>query len=92
MSYIKVKWGHDRDDDPILLYSELDDGLWEMRKVEIFRDGTIWFASREASRGDTGLSIEPLPPLSEIASDPQFEPFVISRDEFEEVWRRAVGD
>ncbi len=36
--------------------------------------------------GSTRLGEEPIPPLSEIASDPQFEPIEITKEEFEEIW------
>lgn len=90
MKYIKVKWIHDLDDEPCLLYSELDDDLWEKRKVEVFADGSAAFASEDECFGDTGLSIEPLPSLEEIGRDPQFEPETISAAEFEEVWQTAT--
>jgi len=36
------------------------------------------------------LSEKPIPPISEIASDPQFEPREITKEDFEEVWSRAI--
>lgn len=92
MKYIKVKWIHQLPDEPVLLYSELDKDFWEKRKVEVFPDGSAFFASEEESHGDTGLSIEPLPSLEEIGSDPQFEPEEISAPEFEKVWEAARGN
>lgn len=88
MDYIKVKWLHSYPDEPILLYSELDKGRWEVRKVEIFADGRIGFASATEATPSTRtkLSIEPLPTLHEIADDSQFQPTEITRDEFEEAW------
>jgi hypothetical protein len=38
MHYIKVFWKHQHRDEPVELYSELDDGRWEVRKVEVSRD------------------------------------------------------
>jgi hypothetical protein len=32
-----------------------------------------------------------VPPIEEIAANPQFEPAEISRDEFEAVWDRAFA-
>jgi len=34
MKYIKVSWRHVHAEEPVLLYSELDDLHWETRKVE----------------------------------------------------------
>lgn len=90
MHYIKVKWIHSHPNEPVLLYSELDDDRWEMRKVEIFTDGHSNYASTTESVGSTELSVEPIPPTAGIASDPQFEPFEITKQEFEEVWAKCA--
>lgn len=89
MRYVKVKWLHSSRDTPVLLYSELNPGLWEVRKVEVYADGHMDFADRDERSGSTKLGIEPLPPLEEIALSPEFEPAVISAEEFESVWEQA---
>lgn len=86
MQYIKVKWIHQPNNDPVLLYSELDDGRWEVRKVDVFADGHMQYASSTTSTGDAALGLEPIPPLEQIREDPQFEPVGISKEEFEGVW------
>jgi hypothetical protein len=88
MEFIKVGWLHSHPDEPILLYSELDKDRWETRKVEVFADGRIGFASETEATPvtKTKLSLEPLPTLDEIALDPQFQPVEISKEEFEKVW------
>lgn len=88
MSYIKVKWIHSCPDYPVWLYSELDGERWEMRKAEVFADGHFGYASSTESGGSTRLGHDPIPTLAEIASDPQFEPVEIAKQEFEEVWAR----
>jgi hypothetical protein len=85
MDYLHVTWKHDFPDEPVELYSELDDERWETRKVYLFADGHTAYADEQEEAG-TGLSELPLPPLSEIAADPQFLPRAITRDEFERVW------
>lgn len=90
MRYLLVEWLHSLEDEPTKLYSELDDERWERRKVELYRDGRIGFASAKGRSGTTRLSIEPLPILEEIASDPQFRPMEISQEAFEQVWRDSV--
>lgn len=89
MKYICVKWNHLFTEEPSLLYSELDDNRWEHRKVEIYADGRRDYASKYERRGNADLSEEPLPPLAEIAMDPQFEPVEISQAEFENIWTAA---
>jgi hypothetical protein len=88
MTYIKVKWIHSNSNEPILLYSEIDEERMEQRKVEIFADGRYDYASSSESAGSTRLGEVPIPALSEIASDPQFEPVKIPKQEFEEVWEK----
>ena len=91
MRYLAVQWHHNLADEPIRIYSEIDDGRWEQRKVEVYANGTHDWAEAEESTGATRLSTEVLPTLEEIADDPQFAPREISRDEFEAVWRKATG-
>jgi hypothetical protein len=91
MNYIKVEWKHSFSDEPVWLYSELDDNHWETRKVEVFADGRCGYASATESSGTTRLSTEPIPSLIEISYDPQFEPVEITKSEFEEVWLKRNG-
>jgi hypothetical protein len=90
MHYIKVFWKHRHRDEPVELYSELDDGRWEVRKVEVSRDGFLGYASGSGSRGETLLGLVPVPAVAEIAANPEFEPTEITKDEFEEIWLRAT--
>ena len=86
MKYIRVAWRHQHAEQPIILYHELNAQRWETRKIEVFRNGHIGYASAESESGGTGLSTEPLPELSEIAKDSQFEPAEITPEEFESIW------
>jgi hypothetical protein len=90
-SYICVKWIHSTPTEPTMIYSELDVDRWELRKVELYLDGHVGFASSSVRTDGTVLSKEPIPLLSEIASDPQFEPQEIAKDEFEQVWSKAFA-
>jgi hypothetical protein len=74
------------------LYGELDDDRWEVRKVEVSRDGRITCADGRGSSGDTVLGESPLPSVEQIAADPVFEVVAISRAEFETVWDQAHDD
>lgn len=90
MNYYKIKWNHSFPDEPIWLYSEIDDARWEVRKVEIFADGKIGFADQTRNSGNTRLGEEPLPEMANIAADPQFEPMQIPASEFEVVWQSST--
>lgn len=92
MNYVKVKWIHLHRDEPVWLYSELNEDRWETRKVEVFPDGSCGFAGPGEAVGTTKLSIVPMPTLEGIASDPQFVPQEIPQREFEEVWARRRGE
>jgi hypothetical protein len=91
MSFLAVQWHHSNPEDPIWLYSELNDERREIRKVEVFADGLHDWAEGEASTGAAQLSKQPLPPFAEIALQPEFAPREISREEFEVVWRKATS-
>ncbi len=90
MTHIVVTWHHKNPDDPVKLFSELNDERFEVRKVEVFRDGRRCFADASATSGDTMLGIVPVPPLEEIASDREFTPRTITREEFEAEWIAAT--
>ncbi len=92
MTYLKVIWKHEPNEYPVIMYSELDDDRYETRKVEVFGDGTFGYAYDGGSSSMTILGEVPLPSFEEIDSDPQFEPVVISKNEFDKVWREAVSD
>jgi hypothetical protein len=85
-TYIRVRWLHDFQDEPVDLWSELDRGRFETRKVEVFRDGTVGYASITETAHRTYLGSVPVPPLEEIAMDPQFVPEEISQAAFERQW------
>jgi hypothetical protein len=88
MRYLRVQWIHNHPDEPVEIYSEIKEDGWEVRKIELFADGSVGYAAPSEGMGRTMLSLEPLPSLEEIASDPQFKPVEISREEFEKMWER----
>lgn len=88
MKYIRVKWNHTNPDEPIWLFSELDEDGKELRKVECFKNGFCDFASPNANSGITKLSTGRLPDLSVLARDPEFVPAEITEAEFEDVWTK----
>ena len=80
MTYILVRWIHESEEEPILLFSELDDDRNEQRKVEIFRGGRIDLAGAHVESCETALGLVLVPPIDEIASSPEFVPLEISHD------------
>jgi hypothetical protein len=69
-----VLWRHHFPDEPVLLYSELDDERWETRKVEIWRDGRVGLAGPDLEIDGTMLGFDVVPALDEIAREAEFSP------------------
>lgn len=88
MRYFVVNWIHDHPDEPIRLVFEVNAQHTESRKLESFPDGHVEYAS-ETHRSDDSvmLSTEPMPPIEEINSDPQFRARMITESEFVTLWR-----
>jgi hypothetical protein len=93
-TYIMVDHVHGHDDLPVRICSELDENRYEVRKVEVFRDGSIGYAYDDIEAGPAGLGKLPVPPLEKIAQDPYeiFFPKEITKEEFEQIWKETVGD
>ena len=81
-----MKWTHTSQDDPILIYSEINSDRLETRKVEYFVGGAVGLASRKFEKGRTKLGSEPTPAVAKINEDSQFEAEEISDDEFNSIW------
>jgi hypothetical protein len=89
MEYVKVRFNSDDlRDDPILFYSEIDANRWEVRKVEVFRDGSYSYAGKGREHLAM-LALIPFPGSEELSQRPELEFSQISKEEFEGVWREA---
>lgn len=88
MQYIYVRWKHDFPDEPIEFYAELDDNRYEIRKIEIHRNGKIGYATDKIEINNTKLGLVQVPELNEIAKDEQFTPKEIKKEEFEDMWNK----
>lgn len=90
-SYIYSKWHNSPENSPVEFYSELNGERFETRKVEVFKDGSLGFASQKATSKTTKLGIAPVPPLIEIAEQPEFDIRTISPQQFEAKWKEATA-
>ncbi|MFE6612418.1 DUF6881 domain-containing protein [Amycolatopsis sp. NPDC057786] len=90
--YLRIVWSHDFGEEPVEILSEVGSDGYECRKVERFRDGRVGWADEKDEVGGTGLGEVPVPPLAEINAQQEFEASRITGDEFERVWRQALGD
>ena len=87
MTYIKVRWRHSDPTEPAILYSELDENRWEVRKVEVYADGSCGSAGEGEQCGGTMLGSVAIPQLEQIVADRQFELLETSKSEFDAVWK-----
>lgn len=90
MTYMKVQWIHDFQDEPILLYSELDGKRNEIRKIEVYRNDNLGYACKDKSVNGTFLSKTEIPSLEDINADVQFKACEIDKEYFELIWSNAV--
>lgn len=90
MQYMKVEWIHNFSDEPYLIYGELTSALEEIRKVEVFKDGRMGYASINGLEYLIFSSECNWSTKEEIESDPQFIVEQITKTEFEDIWERAV--
>ncbi|CAH1203852.1 hypothetical protein PAECIP111891_02448 [Paenibacillus allorhizoplanae] len=90
MEYIYVEWKHSFIDEPIILISEIDENRFETRKIEIYRNGKVGFAYQDVEVMNTRLSIESVPSIEEIATEVDFIPKTILKEEFEKFWSDKV--
>ncbi|MBE1532977.1 DUF6881 domain-containing protein [Actinomadura algeriensis] len=89
--YLRVEWFHDFGEEPVDIYSEVGEDGYELRKVEVFRDGRLQYTDGLREAGGTMLSESPVGTVAEIAAQGGFQPHEISEQEFEETWARAVA-
>lgn len=82
---------HDFQDEPILLYSELDSKRNEIRKVEVYKNGEFGYACENKSANGTFLSKTEIPSLEDINADVQFAAYEIDKECFESIWNKAVS-
>lgn len=92
MEYVLVEWDHDLDDEPYLVYSELDGSRRETRRVEFYRNGICF--SYGGERGNEGaLEKDPFPEdLRELQrgnEEGEFTARKISPGLFYEIWNQA---
>lgn len=86
MRYFQVDWLHENNEYPISIFAEIDDEGWEIRKIEVFRDGHKGFAENFENEGETMLGEKPWPEIEVIVSDDQFKARELTSAEFESEW------
>lgn len=90
-TYIYSRWKNSPAGSPVEFYSELDGLRYETRKVEVFHGDKYGFASKTNKSSGTQLGVIPVPPLSEISSQSEFDIKPITKEEFELVWDKSIS-
>ncbi|SKB10104.1 hypothetical protein SAMN06295964_3102 [Aeromicrobium choanae] len=89
MRHLQVRWSHGSTDHQVMLYSEIDNDGYEIRKVDEYANGRLDLAGEGIETGSTGLGTERIPPMEEINVDPQSRAAPLDPVEFEQIWDRA---
>ena len=90
MKYVLAEWGHDLEDEPYLIYSELDGSRRETRRVEFYRNGIAF--SYGGERGNEGaLRREPFPEdLRTLTGEAgECRARAVSQQLVQEIWNQA---
>ena len=91
--YIKWFWKHNDDDMPILLFYEIDleNERYATRMIEVFSDKR---ANPVVEKGFDYITEEPIPTIDEINIEDEFFAIIISKEEFENVYKseKYVGN
>lgn len=84
--YIKWFWKHNNDDFPNLLFYEIDleNERYATRMIEVFSDKR---AIPVIEKGFDFITEEPVPTIDEINIEPEFYAMIISKEEFENVYK-----
>lgn len=89
LKYVLLNWFHTLKNEPYIIYSEIDEQRYEVRKIEIYKDGIIRKLDEKMTDTQIELGDVAFPEnLDEINEDKQFHAQYISKEEFESVWNR----
>ncbi|MDH0344191.1 MULTISPECIES: DUF6881 domain-containing protein [Chromobacterium] len=92
MKHLKTRWNHCHKEEPSIIYQEIDDSSYEIRKIEIMKDGqVIGYASEAGEFGESILADQQIPTIAEINQEDEFIAEEITRIEFENAWNSAVS-
>ena len=87
MEYILLEWFHDIENEPYIIYSEIDSQRYEIRKIEVFKNGTYLKCSEEILSSQIELADVAFPEnIDEINRDRQFCAKYITKEDFERMW------
>ena len=94
MEYLLVIWRNSNPAMPKILYHEIGEDRYETRKIEVFDGGKIGYAYGEVEYCEsntfapTMLSDQPYPNLNEMKNESDSWSIQISKNEFEDAWKK----
>ncbi len=92
LTYERLEWIHDFEDEPCVIYSELDDERYETRKIEVYKDGRmVKVSEKQPECGSTGLAVQPIPSIEETnpITEEKSRAEEISVAEFADLWKSS---
>lgn len=89
MRHIKVEWNHNFSNEPSIYYHEIGEDNWEVRRVQVYKDGRREWADEDHETSTAGLAEIPISSITDINSQSEFDAREISSNEFETEWTRA---
>lgn len=92
MRYICIEFETYEDRVPQTIYSEIDDLGYEVRKIEIYFDGTVGYASYEREVGKTLLADQMIPTVDDINIEKDVRAIHLTNKEFESLWLKYTQE
>lgn len=90
MKYILLKWFHNLENEPYIIYSEIDNQRYEVRKIEIYKNGITRKCDEKMVNSQIELGDVAFPEnLDDINQDKEFYAQYISKEEFESIWNKS---
>ncbi|GAA4531135.1 DUF6881 domain-containing protein [Amycolatopsis samaneae] len=87
--FLRVEWRHDFEVEPVETFGEIGEDGYEIRRVEVYRDGRMDWADAVRETDRVFLAEAPMPPLEEINAQAEFSAATMERADFEAMWERA---
>ena len=89
--YMDIRWQHTSEADPVRLISAIGSDGFEYKQIEVFRDGSVGYATQSSKSHGTELGSSEVPPLNQILCHPEFDGSEISAADFDSLWRSLVS-
>jgi len=89
MKYYKIAWKHNLKEEPSLILGEINDNLWEVRRIEFFQDGSFRYTDGYKKVGDIDLAENRMDEKLLNVDGESVRIIYISKSDFENEWNKA---